>query len=248
MRGATTATPSDQPVTPLGRKARRELEEALVAKLLKWREGRFGDDPFLPQVARDHRVRKKLQALIRYCPVASLMLHNSDEAQDSETWWYVQFLHLKDFLHDRCETFELYDSGKECGSFPFSHLRLKLLKDAPGEEPPQQKKLPSEQQVVPSRIRPSIPPPVPPPAQLHLVRLLETDEFFVVDKPPHVRSEAIFDALREFQIDSGDLSVSRLDKNTSGCLIVPRTATASVHLTKEFAEHRVEKVHLRIFK
>lgn len=77
--------------------------------------------------------------------------------------------------------------------------------------------------------------------------LFSNEDLVIVDKPPHIETEKIIEGLQA-EADLEGLgrkvvSCSRLDKNTSGCLLVPWHAEACKLLTVEFAEHRVAKVY-----
>eukprot|EP00434_Breviolum_minutum_P038328 symbB.v1.2.033994.t1/scaffold4309.1/size41561/5 len=81
-----------------------------------------------------------------------------------------------------------------------------------------------------------------PPKELPVIS--ETKDVIVLDKPCGLRTE---DALRFVQQrhPSAEL-VSRLDKETSGCLLIPLTAESAKEFTKQFAETKVRKCYVAV--
>ncbi|CAK9110116.1 unnamed protein product, partial [Durusdinium trenchii] len=81
-----------------------------------------------------------------------------------------------------------------------------------------------------------------PPLQPRVIT--ETKEVIVLDKPSGLRTE---DALRSIQqIHPSAELVSRLDKDTSGCLLVPLTASSAKEFTRQFSEAKVSKRYLAV--
>ena len=79
--------------------------------------------------------------------------------------------------------------------------------------------------------------------------IFEDDEMLVIDKPAHLavhtgtaHSFGLIDLLKHKY--SGDIGlVHRLDKDTSGCLIVAKSRPVLLHLQKLFRESQVEKIY-----
>ncbi len=97
---------------------------------------------------------------------------------------------------------------------------------------------------------------VPPPAAVEsraaarprpLRVLLEEDDYLVVDKPAGILStgaDSVEERLRSIHPEI--LTVHRLDRDTTGCLLFARTPEMQAALEKEFEERRVEKTYLAI--
>ena len=68
--------------------------------------------------------------------------------------------------------------------------------------------------------------------------------YVVVNKPSGLRTEEVLKRLRD-QHPCAEL-VSRLDKQTSGCLLVPTTTSSAASLTRQFAGHTVQKTYLAL--
>lgn len=85
---------------------------------------------------------------------------------------------------------------------------------------------------------PKLLPPLRPPV------ISATEEVMVLDKPSGLRTE---DALRFVQQKHpGAELVSRLDKETSGCLLIPLTALSAKEFTQQFAENKVQKCYVAV--
>jgi tRNA pseudouridine32 synthase / 23S rRNA pseudouridine746 synthase len=90
------------------------------------------------------------------------------------------------------------------------------------------------------------------PEEIRARLLYRDDLMLVLDKPPglpvHAGSgggptlEASFDALR-FELTERPVLAHRLDRDTSGCLVLGRTRQAAKQLGRLFAEGRVEKLY-----
>jgi 23S rRNA (cytosine1962-C5)-methyltransferase len=83
--------------------------------------------------------------------------------------------------------------------------------------------------------------------------VFEDDDLLVIDKPPGINThapspfagEGIYDWLRHREPRWATLGlVQRLDKETSGVLLLTRTTRAHRTLTRQFAEHAVRKRYL----
>ncbi len=79
--------------------------------------------------------------------------------------------------------------------------------------------------------------------------IFEDDEMLVIDKPAHLavhtgtaHSFGLIDLLKHKYSDDVGL-VHRLDKDTSGCLIVAKSRDVLLHLQKLFRESQVEKIY-----
>ena len=127
--------------TALGRQAMRDLEDAVAEFCAAWVPKTAAHDaPFIPRVARDGRVYKKLQAFVRHCPVSSLKakIETSETSEtrdtsDTRDTWVMELLHLRLFLLDRPLTFVVSDSGKPCNKGLKNcccHLKVALSKEA----------------------------------------------------------------------------------------------------------------------
>ena len=136
--------------TALGRQATRDLEEAIADFCAAWVPKTAAHDaPFIPRVARDGRVYKKLQAFVRHCPVPSLAatkatkatkaaveaVEASTETETTETTetWIMELLHLRLFLLDRPSIFVVTDSENPCTKGLKNcccHLKVALSKEA----------------------------------------------------------------------------------------------------------------------
>ena len=104
-----------------------------------------------------------------------------------------------------------------------------------------------------------IPKPEPPtlqPERIPVTVLYEDDDLLVIDKPrgmvvhpgAGVRSGTLVNALMAMGIPLSDIAgperlgiVHRLDKGTSGVMVVAKTNFAHLHLARQFAEHKVDK-------
>src|SRR5690606_35445718 len=110
--------------------------------------------------------------------------------------------------------------------------------------------------VPPLRIAEQAPAPRPGPSVVRLLEssiLYEDDDLMVINKPVgvavHVGSGlqiGVIEALRWMQADKGHEGeflelTHRLDRNTSGCLVIARSPRILKHLQGEFKERRVSK-------
>lgn len=75
--------------------------------------------------------------------------------------------------------------------------------------------------------------------------LLEGPGFVALSKPPGLRTEDALKVLREGAYPHAEL-VSRLDKETSGCLLVAADAVGARALTEQFTECKVKKTYLAL--
>lgn len=109
-----------------------------------------------------------------------------------------------------------------------------------------------------------LPEPEPSPLQperIPITVLYEDDDLLVVDKPrgmvvhpgAGVKSGTLVNALLGMGVPLSDIAgperlgiVHRLDKGTSGVMVVAKTNFAHLHLARQFAEHRVDKRYLAI--
>lgn len=109
-----------------------------------------------------------------------------------------------------------------------------------------------------------IPAPEPPslqPEHIPVTVLYEDDDLLVIDKPrgmvvhpgAGVRSGTLVNALMAMGVPLSDIAgperlgiVHRLDKGTSGVMVVAKTNFAHLHLARQFAEHKVDKRYLAI--
>ncbi|MCX7642584.1 MAG: RluA family pseudouridine synthase [Armatimonadetes bacterium] len=109
-----------------------------------------------------------------------------------------------------------------------------------------------------------IPEPEPLPLQpehIPIPVLYEDDDLLVIDKPrgmvvhpgAGVKSGTLVNALLGMGIPLSDIAgperlgiVHRLDKGTSGVIVVAKTNFAHLHLARQFAEHKVDKRYLAI--
>jgi len=114
------------------------------------------------------------------------------------------------------------------------------------------------------RIEVEVPEPEPPslqPERIPLTVLYEDDDLLVIDKPrgmvvhpgAGVRSGTLVNALLGMGIPLSNVAgperlgiVHRLDKGTSGVMVVAKTNFAHLHLARQFAEHKVDKRYLAI--
>lgn len=76
-------------------------------------------------------------------------------------------------------------------------------------------------------------------ATTHLKVLVDYKSFFAIDKSPGITSELI---------GSGNYLVHRLDKDTSGVLLLARTADLQAPLQKQWLKHVVEKKYIALVK
>jgi 23S rRNA pseudouridine1911/1915/1917 synthase len=115
-----------------------------------------------------------------------------------------------------------------------------------------------------NRVAVVIPPPEPSrlvPEALHLDVLHDEADLLVLNKAPGVvvhpapghAAGTIVNALLHRYPDIGPIGaerrpgiVHRLDKDTSGVMLVAKTATAHAHLTRQFARRRVGKTYLAL--
>jgi 23S rRNA pseudouridine1911/1915/1917 synthase len=99
------------------------------------------------------------------------------------------------------------------------------------------------------------------PEPIPVTVLYEDDDLLVVDKPrgmvvhpgAGVRRGTLVNALMAMGVPLSDISgperlgiVHRLDKGTSGVMVVAKTNFAHLHLARQFAEHKVDKRYLAI--
>lgn len=88
------------------------------------------------------------------------------------------------------------------------------------------------------------------PATPPRVRVLrETADWLAVDKPPGLLTngpDSVESLLRVQRQESGLEAVHRLDRDTSGCLLLARHAQARDHLLALFEQHAVKKTYLAI--
>jgi len=75
--------------------------------------------------------------------------------------------------------------------------------------------------------------------------LLDGHGYMVLQKPPGLRSEDALDEVRRNRAPHAEL-VSRLDRDTSGCLLVPTTSTSASALSAQFKRHEVHKRYLAV--
>jgi 23S rRNA pseudouridine955/2504/2580 synthase len=90
--------------------------------------------------------------------------------------------------------------------------------------------------------------------------VLETDDFWVVDKPPGLAvhggstlAYGLIDVLRQYYKNHPDFQdqgaielVHRLDKNTSGCLLVAKNRAALLHLQDQMRVGLIRKTYLAL--
>lgn len=84
--------------------------------------------------------------------------------------------------------------------------------------------------------------------------LVETESALVVAKPPFVPSvpdrsgkePGVHGMLRELRPDQDLRIVHRLDRNTSGCLVLAKGLAAARHFDQEFRERRVRKTYVAL--
>jgi 23S rRNA pseudouridine1911/1915/1917 synthase len=146
----------------------------------------------------------------------------------------------------------------------FSRARLaRWLKD--GQVQVNEQSRPASYRVRPGdRVSLTVPPPEPSdltPEALPLDILFEDQDIILVNKPPGLvvhpapghRGGTLLNALVHHCPDLaevGDLSrpglVHRLDKDTSGVLVVAKTAAAHAHLVRQFHDREVEKVYVAL--
>ncbi|MCS7193147.1 MAG: RluA family pseudouridine synthase [Armatimonadetes bacterium] len=99
------------------------------------------------------------------------------------------------------------------------------------------------------------------PEPIPLQVLYEDDDLLAINKPrgmvvhpgAGVKSGTIVNALLAMSIPLSDISgherlgiVHRLDKGTSGVMVIAKTNFAHLHLARQFAEHKVDKRYLAI--
>ncbi|NLB65582.1 MAG: RluA family pseudouridine synthase [Lentisphaerae bacterium] len=93
---------------------------------------------------------------------------------------------------------------------------------------------------------PHAPPAKTAPAKQPLHVLLDDPHFVVADKPPRLLStgaDSLETRLRQ-QLNLPDLrAVHRLDRDTSGCLLLAKTETARQDLIAQFADNQVRKIY-----
>ena len=86
--------------------------------------------------------------------------------------------------------------------------------------------------------------------------LFEDDDLLVINKPPglavHAGSnidQGIIEALRIIRDDQPYLElVHRLDRDTSGCLLIAKSRHALVHLQNQMRDHEINKRYLTLLK
>ena len=94
---------------------------------------------------------------------------------------------------------------------------------------------------------------------LKLIRdslIFENDEIFVINKPQGMPVQGgskitkHIDGLLQpaFKTISRPLLVHRLDKNTSGALLVAKSRHSAKHLTESFKAHKIKKIYLALVK
>lgn len=119
--------------TVLGRQAARDLQDAVAKFCAAWvPKTPAHDAPFLPRVARDGGVYRKLQAFVRHCPVPTLKAEIRDSDTSGDTW-VMELLHLRLFLLDRPSMFVVSDSGNPCNKGLKNcccHLKVALSEEA----------------------------------------------------------------------------------------------------------------------
>ncbi len=114
------------------------------------------------------------------------------------------------------------------------------------------------------RVDVQIPEPEPAhlqPEHIPITVLYEDDDLLIVDKPrgtvvhpgAGVKSGTLVNALLAMGIPLSDIAgperlgiVHRLDKGTSGVMVVAKTNFAHLHLARQFAEHKIDKRYLAI--
>lgn len=74
--------------------------------------------------------------------------------------------------------------------------------------------------------------------------IFQNNDFYVVEKFPHVESFEIADELNDNKNIERNGLVHRLDKDTSGLMIVAKNTTALVDIQKLFKERKVNKSYL----
>ncbi|MCX7968091.1 MAG: RluA family pseudouridine synthase [Armatimonadetes bacterium] len=99
------------------------------------------------------------------------------------------------------------------------------------------------------------------PERIPITVLYEDDDLLVIDKPrgivvhpgAGVKGGTIVNALLAMGIPLSDIAgperlgiVHRLDKGTSGVMVVAKTNFAHLHLARQFADHKVDKRYLAI--
>jgi 23S rRNA pseudouridine1911/1915/1917 synthase len=146
----------------------------------------------------------------------------------------------------------------------FSRARLaRWLKN--GQVQVNEQSRPASYRVRPGdRVSLTVPPPMPSgltPEALPLDILYEDQDIILVNKPPGLvvhpapghRGGTLLNALMHHCPDLaevGDLSrpglVHRLDKDTSGVLVVAKTAAAHAHLVRQFHDREVEKIYVAL--
>ncbi len=114
------------------------------------------------------------------------------------------------------------------------------------------------------RVDVQIPEPEPAhlqPEHIPITVLYEDDDLLIIDKPrgmvvhpgAGVKSGTLVNALLAMGIPLSDIAgperlgiVHRLDKGTSGVMVVAKTNFAHLHLARQFAEHKIDKRYLAI--
>ena len=227
-----------------GRRAMRELEAAVIQLLQSWiPKTEEHDGPFLPRVARDSRVSRKLRGFVGHCPVAAILkqqfsckrqlasclrpepepasppqqdeLHRglhlygsvaaSSSAEgslsSSEAAWITQLLHLRLFLLDRPETFQVVDSGKACTKLLPNcccHLKVRLIDGSKAE-------LKSPQQKACAKLRPEAKKAAVAATQdlAAIQTLFANDEVLIVEKPHQVATASILKFYQKLADEEG---------------------------------------------
>ncbi|TMN70853.1 TIGR01621 family pseudouridine synthase [Pseudoalteromonas sp. S1727] len=76
------------------------------------------------------------------------------------------------------------------------------------------------------------------------------DDFYIIEKPPglnfHSEDGPGFVVLAEQQLNEKLYAVHRLDKVTSGLIILARNSTAAAEFTRLFTTHQVDKFYLAL--
>lgn len=161
---------------------------------------------------------------------------------------------------------------KTLANVPFSHLfkmiRVKKIRVNGKRGTPEQELVlgdvitvrGTDAQLLGERERAPAPPPPVDLSQLHV--LLEDDWIVVIDKPSGMAAHTgsgitggtVVDVIRAYlgpKAERNGFAASpahRLDRETSGCIIVAKRRPAMVHFTEVFTEHRARKRYLVLVK
>eukprot|EP00435_Cladocopium_sp_Y103_P064839 s1049_g26.t1 len=235
--------------TASGRQAMRELEVAVAEFCAAWVPKTAAHDaPFIPRVARDGRVYKKLQAFVRHCPVSSLKAKTSSDTRDISTGktsetsetretWIMELLHLRLFLLDRPLTFVVSDSGNPCNKGLKNcccHLKVALSKEAAvqletkaDQEAKKRQKQNAESAENPKSFRSLV--------DVASLRQLFCDgDIFVIDKPNDLSSQILQRVYQKMADEEGrgrQIDCSQLDSEVSGCLLFASVPILSFEAT-----------------